>query len=275
MDTAIALTRLDARAFAEAYGSMGLIAHCMEASMSAATPENEAIADAIELDIWATEGGFIPKECIVPTVANSDQNPKADTAEKRIRLTDDLGSLDQAAAERFYNEWLPRSISYCKRLRQELDVNECQDIAHDVMVKILKGRQHFDNAENQTKYVYGVLRYACYDHFEFRKALPHQLCKDFDKEGNCRDEIGREVDVKEAWSRILDDLSPKERTIIRLLRLNKSSKEISKSLGLPVRTVNRRIQKIMGKLCTTLGLPLSKRRATRIVREQSGRSQEA
>jgi RNA polymerase sigma-70 factor (ECF subfamily) len=216
---------------------------------------------------------------------NSDENPSTKTQKERIKLTNAQGLVDQAAARQCFTEYFEKSIEYYER--RIYDSATCEDLAQEAMFKILRARVQFDNAEDQVKWVYGVIRNNFINYLRSKKTRPQQLSEGYYTADEQHGEIDEEFDahdVREEWDRILDRLPDKQKKIVRMKSLTKSSKATSEELDIPIRTVNRHLFEAEIKLRTALGLPLRKKTvltrkrrgwAARIAGEQTEISKEA
>jgi RNA polymerase sigma factor (sigma-70 family) len=219
----------------------------------------------------------------------AEQSPLADVVNHHIKLTNDQGSLDHAAAEQFDKMYRKRMIRCCKRFRQELDWATCDELAEKAMIKILmRNFTKFDEAKNQKAWINKVVRNVCRDYFRTHIKHMNQMTRLPDNEGQdidrkdelynriCRDKICRELSVKETWDRIDNALSKEERIILDRLSRGNSSSEIAKVLNLPVRTTNEHRHKLQEKISAAFDLPLGRRGgASRIAGEQSKMSQKS
>jgi RNA polymerase sigma factor (sigma-70 family) len=230
----------------------------IEAPMKIVNHLIEAEVDALALSIWADDGGFIPNEESVTVDVVPDQNTLPDTDNDRIKLTNDLGTLDRAAAEQIYHEWLPKSIRFIKQLRRELDPDACEDIAHDVILKILRCHSQFDEAEKQVAWIYRLIRNACYDYYRSKNGRTQQLPNEFDRadESHCETQ---ELIAQDVWDRVMNEMSDEEKKIIELLCKDRSGREIARELKVSHSKAKRLIRRLRKHFYVSFGLELSGR----------------
>jgi RNA polymerase sigma factor (sigma-70 family) len=215
----------------------------------------------------------------------AEQNPLAEVHNHHIKLTNDQGSLDHAAAEQFDKMFRKKMIRCCKRFRQELDWPTCEDLAQEAMIKILmRGYTKFDEAENKEAWVNRVVRNTCRDYFRTPHVKHMNQLKWLSEHEDLvvglvdkrQYKIGRELSVKETWDRIDNALSKEERIILDMLSSGRSSIEIAKVLNMPARTTNGHIHKLLEKISAAFDLPLGRRGCvSRIAGEQSEMSQKS
>lgn len=128
-------------------------------------------------------------------------------------------------------------------------VQEAEDIAQEVFVKIWRNLKKFDQEKKFKTWIFTIAKNAIIDFLKKKKAIPFSDSEDLNLDMitdsfPLPDEISEQEEKREILTRAIKKLSPKYRAILSFSHNNHFTfREIAESLGEPLNTVKSRYRR--------------------------------
>jgi RNA polymerase sigma-70 factor (ECF subfamily) len=175
-------------------------------------------------------------------------------------MPDDQNSIDSRSFEALFRTYNAGLKVYALRMVRQLAAAE--DIVHNTFMNLWSSRERI-REETIKAWLFSVVRNECLkylEHLRVRSAYQEKVLRRGDVSGSLTWEYYVLTELEEHLERALSILSPQQRTIFNLSRIeNKSSVEIGLELGISPRTVEKHLEMALRNLRKELSeyLPLT------------------
>lgn len=162
---------------------------------------------------------------------------------EEIALINRLSKGDQKAFSVLYEQY--KSVSYAFVLSFVKDSSISKDIVHDVFVKVWVKRESLPRVVSFNRYLFQMLRNAVYDHFEalqINHRFVLEMMKVVDDYSDVTQSLISEHELQTIIFEAVSRMPERRREVFLLSRYqNVENKEISRRLGIDIRTVENHI----------------------------------
>jgi RNA polymerase sigma-70 factor (ECF subfamily) len=181
-------------------------------------------------------------------------DPRSQAAQFADCIAEIANDRSEAAFDVLFRYFAPRIKSYCLRLGA--DHSGAEEITQEAMVAIWRNAAKFDPAKaSPSTWIFTIARNLSIDRFrksrrpEFNPDDPALVPEDQEPPDRLFERVETEANIR----RIMESLSPNERTVLTLSFFeNLSHGEISSRLHLPVGTVKSRIRLAFARIRSAL-----------------------